>query len=216
MAAQETTDGFRTGVTIAIPNWNHELLLPRAIDSALRTIALLRDSGVPGEVVVIDESSRDGSPMLLRQLEILYRKDGLRVLAFADTDSLASSRNHALANARYRYIVFLDADNELIPENMPVFLRALEQTGAAVIYGNLLVRTAASRCALNMLSNETVQGKLFDGNYIDAFVLVDRLQLLDAGGYETSYRAAEDHEMWLHLAVNGRKIVFVPLVFGYY
>jgi hypothetical protein len=28
--------------------------------------------------------------------------------------------------------------------------------------------------------------------------------------------AHEDWEMWLHLATNGRKIVFVPLAFGYY
>jgi glycosyltransferase involved in cell wall biosynthesis len=216
MPAREMAGLAQAGVTIAIPNWNHEMLLPRAIDSALRAITLLRADGVPGEVVAIDESSRDGSPMLLRQLEARYWRDGLRVLALADTDSLASSRNQALENARYRYIAFLDADNELIPDNLPVFLRTLEETGAAVVYGNLLVRTAMSRCALNMLSNESVQDRLFEGNYIDAFVVADRLQLLDMRGYETSYRALEDHEMWLHLITNGRRIVFLPMAFGYY
>jgi glycosyltransferase involved in cell wall biosynthesis len=204
-------------VTIAIPNWNHELLLPRAIDSALRAVAHLRDDGVPGEVLAIDEASRDGSPTLLRQLEALYHGDGLRVLSLADTDSLAASRNLALANARYRYLVFLDADNELIPDNLPAFVKTLEKTGAAMAYGNLLVRTPTSRCAMNMLSNESVQQKLFQGQYyIDAFAVADRWQLLDVGGYEASYRALEDQEMWLHLAANGRKIIFVPLAFGYY
>ncbi|HTU18722.1 MAG TPA: glycosyltransferase family A protein [Gemmataceae bacterium] len=210
-------DGLaRAGVTIAIPNWNHELLLPRAISSALRAVAQLRDAGVPGEVLVIDEASRDGSPLLLRQLEALYYRDGLRVLSMSDTGSLAASRNLALINARYRYVAFLDADNELIPENLPTFVRALEETEAAMVYGNLLVRTPVSRCAMNLLSNESVQLKLFQFNYIDAFALVDRCQFFDLGGYQESYRALEDHEMWQHLAVNGRKIVFVPLVFGYY
>jgi glycosyltransferase involved in cell wall biosynthesis len=176
----------------------------------------LRESGIPGEVLVIDEASRDGSPMLLRQLEAMYCRDGLRVLSLADTGSLAASRNLALTTASYRYIAFLDADNELIPENLPSFVRALEETGAAMVYGNLLVRTATSRCAMNLLSNESVQFKLFQCNYIDAFALVDRCSFLDLGGYEASYRALEDHEMWMHLAVNGHKIVFVPLVFGYY
>jgi glycosyltransferase involved in cell wall biosynthesis len=203
-------------VTIAIPNWNHELLLPRAIDSALRAVARLREDGVPGEVLVIDEASRDGSPTLLRQLEALYHNDGLRVLALADTDTLAASRNQALASARYRYLVYLDADNELIPDNLPAFVRTLEETGAAAAYGNLLVRTPTSRCAMNLLSNESIQQKLFQGNYIDAFTVVDRWQLRDVGGYETSRRSLEDQEMWLHLMVNGRKIVFVPLVLGYY
>jgi glycosyltransferase involved in cell wall biosynthesis len=216
MVAQMWTGLAQEGVTIAIPNWNHELLLPRAIDSAFQTLIRLRDEDVPGEILIIDEASRDGSPLLLRQLEALYYREGLRVLLLADTGTLADSRNLALVHARYRYIAFLDADNELIPENVPSFLRALQETEAAMVYGNLLVRTPTSRCAMNLLSNESVQFKLFQRNYIDAFSLVDRCQLFDLGGYESGYRALEDHEMWLHLAVNGRKVVFVPLAFGYY
>jgi glycosyltransferase involved in cell wall biosynthesis len=176
----------------------------------------LRISNVPGEVLVIDDGSRDGSPILLRQLEAMYYRNGLRVLSLADHGGFASCRNLALLNAGYRYVALLDANKELIPENLPSFLRALQDTEAAVVYGNVLVRTPASRCAMNLLSNESVQFKLFQGNYIDAFSLVDRCQLLDHGGYETSYQVLEDHEIWLHLAVNGRKIVFVPLAFGYH
>jgi hypothetical protein len=53
-------------------------------------------------------------------------------------------------------------------------------------------------------------------NYIDAFAMMDRLQVLDVGGYSRALPAHEDWEMWLHLATNGRKVVFVPLAFGYY
>lgn len=215
MAAQTWTGLSQQGATIAISNWNQELLLPRAIDSAMQAVARLREDGLPGEVLVIDEGSRDGSPMLLRQLEVLYFRENLRVLSLADTGSTAAGRNLALANARYRYVVFVDADKELLPENLPSFVRALRETEAAVVYGNLLVRAPASRCALNLISNESVQQKLFQSNYIDGLALVDRCQLLDVGGFESSYRAQEDHELWLHLAANGRKIVFVPLVFGY-
>lgn len=216
MTVETWTGSSRDGVTIAILNWNHELLLPRAIDSALQAIARLRDGDVAGEVLVIDDGSRDGSPILLRELEALYYREGLRVLSLADTGGLAAARNLALANARCRYLAFLDASNELIPENLPSFLRVLQETEAAAVYGNVLVRTPTSRCAMNLFSNESVQLKLFQGNYIDAFSLVDRCQLLDLGGYESSYRALEAQEMWLHLAVNGRKIVFVPLAFGYH
>lgn len=216
MEAQTGTGRSRDGVTIAIPSRNHELLLPRAIDSALRTIELLRNVSIPGEVLVIDDGSRDGSPILLRQLEAMYYREGLRVLSLTDQGGFASCRNLALVNARYRYVAFLDANKELIPENLPSFLRALQETEAAVVYGNVLVRTPTSRCAMNLLSNESVQFKLFHGNYIDAFSLMDRCQLLDLGGFETSNQVQEDHEMWLHLAVHGRKIVFVPLAFGYH
>jgi glycosyltransferase involved in cell wall biosynthesis len=204
------------GVTIAIPNWNHEILLPRSILSALRARAILHQRGVPAEVLVIDDYSRDGSLTLLRQLEALYHKDGFRYLAFASNGGLSASRNQALANARHRYVAFVDADNELIPENLPLFVQTLRETKAAVAYGTLLIRTPTAGYAHNVLSNESIQGRLFQGNYVDAFSVVDRLQLLDVGGYEVSYRAVEDYELWQHLATNGRRMVFVPVTLGYY
>jgi glycosyltransferase involved in cell wall biosynthesis len=204
------------GVTIAIPNWNHEVLLPRSIASAMRALDVLRDRGIPAEVLVIDDASRDGSPTLLRQLEALYHKDGFRCLSFGANGGLAASRNQALVHARYRYLAFVDADNELIPENLPLFVETLDQTGAAAVYGNLLVRTPTAEYAHGVQSNESIQHKLFRANYIDAFSVFDRVQLHDVGGYETSGHILEDFEMWLHLATNGRRIVFVPAVLGYY
>ena len=209
----------RPGVTIAIPNWNHEVLLPRSIASALRALAVLRDQGVPGEVVVIDDCSRDGSLTLLRQLEAVHRSDGLRVLAFATNEGLAASRNQAILNARFQYIAFLDADNELIPANLPYFVLTLRETHAAAAYGTLLMRTLSARIAFGVTSNESVQSKLFEGNYIDALAVFDRQQLLDVGGYITGCKETcgrEDFELWLNLATNGRQIVFVPVVLGYY
>ncbi|HKM56127.1 MAG TPA: glycosyltransferase family A protein [Isosphaeraceae bacterium] len=205
------------GVTIAIPNWNHEILLPRSIASALRAVDLLRNEGVPAEVLVIDDGSRDGSQTLLRQLEALYSKDGLRCLCFGVNAGSAASRNQTLNHARYRYLVFLDADNELIPENLPLFLDTLQQTQAAAAYGNLLIRTPTSNYAHYMHSCESIQKRIFrGGNYVDTFSVWDRAQLLDVGGYDASTHIVEDYELWLHLATNGRRIVFVPAVLGYY
>ena len=51
---------------------------------------------------------------------------------------------------------------------------------------------------------------------LDARPVRDKNQLRDVGGYDTSYNTHEDYEMWLHLATNGRRMVFVPAVLGYY
>jgi glycosyltransferase involved in cell wall biosynthesis len=206
----------RPGVTVAIPNWNHEILLPRSILSGLRAAALLRKRGIPAEVLVIDDCSRDGSLTLLRQLEARYHKYGFRFLAFQANGGLAASRNQALVHSRFRYVAFVDADNELVPENLHLFVETLEQTGAAAAYGNLLMRSVTAKSAHYAVSNESIQPRLFEDNYIDAFSVVDRLQLLDVGGYESTYRAVEDYELWLHLLANGRRMVFVPAVLGYY
>lgn len=204
------------GVTIAIPNWNHELLLCRAVRSALAAISACHARGWDGEVMVVDDASRDGSPTLLRQLEALHHREGLKVLGFTENGGLSAARNQALMHARYRYIVFLDADNEIVPENLPTFIDCLTETGAAATYGTLLLRTLIGRVAFNVVSNESIQDRLFEGNYIDAFAVFDRAQLLDMGGYDTSFQAWEDHALWLNLATNGREIIFVPTVLGYY
>jgi glycosyltransferase involved in cell wall biosynthesis len=213
-------------VTIAIPNWNHELLLPRSIDSALRGVRALRETGIASEVLVVDDRSRDGSLILLRQLEALYYADGLRVLALGLNGGLPTARNAALACATYRHIVFMDADNELISGNLTLFYRAIRDTRAAAAYGNLIRqvdgdsedgsgRTAGS---INLISNESFQARIFRENYLDAFAIFDRIQLIDVDGYLSAIevQAREDWELYLHLAASGRRIVFVPAIFGIY
>lgn len=209
--------GCPPGVTVAIPNWNHEYVLPRSIQSSLRAVAALRSRDIPAEVLVIDDASRDGSVTLLRQLEALHYADGLRLLALAQNVKLPSVRNLALREARYRYVVFLDADNELLPENLHHFYRAIVDTRAAAVFGNLLCRRLNSGQVI-AISAESFQSRMFDANYIDALALFDRVQLGDVGDYTTSAAVAsrEDWELYLHLAALGRRIVFVPLVFGLY
>jgi len=210
------------GVTIAIPNWNHEFVLPRSIGSALAAATALASSGVAAEVLVIDDRSRDGSLTLLRQLEALHYADGLRVLAFARNGGLPVARNAALIHATYRYVTFMDADNELVPENLSLFYRAARDTGAAAVYGNLLWQeddgTAGFGEQVALTSNESMQSQIFSQNYVDAFALFDRVQVRDVDSYLNAPEVAarEDWELYLHLAASGRKIAFVPAVFGIY
>ena len=40
--------------------------------------------------------------------------------------------------SKYRYVCLMDADNELIADNLPLFLQSIIETGAALVHGNLL------------------------------------------------------------------------------
>jgi succinoglycan biosynthesis protein ExoO len=206
----------RAGVTIVIPTRNQELLLPRTIASALQAVALLCRQGIAGEVLVIDDHSRDGSLTLLRKLEALHFADGLRVLAFADQAGLVAGRNQALLIAHFPYVAYLDAGDELLPENLHLFVRTLQETGAAAAYGNLLIRMPSSRCAHSVMSNESMQAKIFSEDYVGSCAVFDRLQLLDVGGYQFDQDIGAAQELWMHLAANGRRMVFVPAVLGYH
>ncbi|MEK7832900.1 MAG: glycosyltransferase family 2 protein, partial [Acidobacteriota bacterium] len=208
-------ESAREGVTIAIPNWNHEFLLPRSISSAIDCLKSLNHHGVPGEVLVVDDGSRDGSLTLLRQLEALHYDDGLRVCAVAKNGGLGAARNHALQQARFRYIAFLDADNELVAENLFQFYRSIKQTESVAVFGNLICLGGKQ---MRLLSNQSFQLCIFNGNYIDACALFDRVQIMDSRGYQTEQllHGHDDWELYLHLAALGRRIVFVPMAFGIY
>lgn len=205
------------GVSIAIPNWNHELALPRAIRTSMEAVAELKRFGLPAEVIVIDDHSRDGSLVLLRQLEALYYAKGLRVIAHSKQSGPVVARNRAIQEASFKYILFVDADNEIIPENVSLFVRSIQQTSAAVVYGNLLVYHPGIGLT-GLISSESVQHRLLHGNYIDTCALYDRDQLRDVAGFyeHEKMRAHEDWELILHLMVSGRKIVFVPVIMGKY
>lgn len=206
------------GVTILIPNWNHEYLLPRSVGSALWAVRDLRKQGVAAEVLVVDDASRDGSLTLLRQFEALYFEDGLRVFALPKNSGYVGiARNLGMPHARYRYTLFLDSDDELIPENVIYFYRSIVDTGAALVYGSM-IGVGDDAESYILISNESYQPRILQKNYIGALILTDRMQITDAGGYTENpdMFAREDWELDLHLAANGRRIVFVPLVMGIY
>lgn len=202
------------GITFVIPNWNHELVLARAVESALRAGAVLARHDLKAETIVVDDASRDGSVVLLRQLEALYADRGLRALGLPENRGPCGARAAAVGAAGYRYVVWMDADNEVIAENVPLFYRAIRDTGAAVVYGNLMRDEIDAH---GLCSHESFRPAMFAGNYIDTFALCDAEQLRDAGGFWDDPRnTLEDWELWQHLAACGRKLVHVPVAFGYY
>jgi hypothetical protein len=56
---------------------------------------------------------------------------------------------------------------------------------------------------------------MFIKNMIDICALFDAQQVIELGGYAIE-NPVEDWELFMRLAVNGRLLVFVPLVFGSY
>jgi succinoglycan biosynthesis protein ExoO len=204
------------GVTIVIPTWHHREFLPRAIRSALAGLDELARVGVAGEVLVLDDASRDGSPRLLRSLEAALDEPRLITVLLEGNLGLPRLRNLGLRLARFRYALIHDADNELLPANLPLFFESIVATGAAFVHGNLLVRSGAT--VVGLRSGDVASARLYERNYLDAFALVDAARILELGGYATSREVEgwEDWELVLHLLAEEQRLVFVPLVLGWY
>jgi glycosyltransferase involved in cell wall biosynthesis len=202
------------GITIFTPSWNHRLYLPRALRSALSALDHLAKTGFDAEILVVDDASRDGSQKLLRSVRVLYDEPRLKVLFLNRNLGLPRLRNLGLRESRFRYVCWLDADNELIPENLPLFLQSIVDTGATVVHGNLIAKREGR--IFNLKSNTAANMHLSADNQIDAFALFDTERLLRLGGYHPWFYSGSDWEMILHLISEEEKIVFVPAVLGYY
>lgn len=209
---EEKEDG---GITIFIPNWNHRAFLPRSLRSALDALRYLEKEGFEAEILTIDDASRDGSQKLLRTVQALYNEPRLKTICLQRNLGLTRLRNLALRACRFRHMCLLDADNELVPANLPLLLRAAHETGAALVHGNLIDKQDGE--VVGARSNMVASMSITRKNYIDGFSIVDVEKALKLGSYSrSSPYNPDDWEMILHLIFEEENIVFVPVVLGYY
>jgi glycosyltransferase involved in cell wall biosynthesis len=204
------------GVTVVIPNWNHRPFLPRSIKSARAGLAAIEALGFPGEVLVIDDCSRDGSVRELRSLSYFYGWSDVSTVFLNENVGLCRVRNLGLRLAKYRYALMLDADNEVLPEGVSALFRAAVETGAGFCYGNLLDEREGS--VVGIRSNGVATSQLTLDNYIDALALINVEEALAVGGYieDRNLQHWADWEFLLHLIAEELLIVFVPLILGRY
>jgi glycosyltransferase involved in cell wall biosynthesis len=120
-----TSGQSRPLVSIVIPCFNAAATIGSAIESALR------QSNVSLDVLVIDGDidggSTDDSLAIVRSFE-----PRVRVLS-GPNQSISAARNRGIAETTSEWIVFLDADDLLLPETLRLRLETAEATGADVV-----------------------------------------------------------------------------------
>lgn len=97
-------------ITVIIPCWNVEALLPATLDS------VLAQEHQDLEIICVDDGSTDGTPSVL---ERYVQKSGgrMRVLRQANQGACAA-RNAGMALATGAWLQFLDADDVLDPKKL--------------------------------------------------------------------------------------------------
>ncbi len=91
------------GISVIIPTYNSARYLPQALDS------VFAQNYPQVEIIVVDDGSTDETSQIIRP----YR-DRLLYLRQENAGS-AAARNAGLAHAHGKYVVFLDADDWLLP-----------------------------------------------------------------------------------------------------
>lgn len=96
------------------------------------------------ELLLIEDGSGDGTRALALALAATDRR--IRVIALPVNGGAARARNAGLAQARGRYIAFLDADDLWLPTKLEQHLAFMARSGAVFSYtGYLRVRAGRQR-----------------------------------------------------------------------
>lgn len=92
-------------ISVVVVNWNRRELLRGCLES------LAAQSGVPFEVIVVDNGSTDGSPELIGDFARQMRFP-VQLIANEDNRGFCAANNQGIAVARGRYIALLNNDAE--------------------------------------------------------------------------------------------------------
>ena len=185
-------------VSIIITNYNYRRYLAEAIESALAQTWQDR------EILFIDDGSTDDSVDIARRypITVLTQKNS----------GVCIARNNALSLARGEYVMFLDADDRLVPTAVEHMLARLQDAPADVgyVYGQMEyfgVKTGV------FTSQPFDPHKLAKANFICATTLLRKQVIIDAGGYDDGFRMLrEDWELYLRLWSRGYRGEFLPEV----
>lgn len=111
-------------VSIIIPCFNAAAWISETLSSALQPAPM------PIEVIVVDDGSTDGSAQIVADEFPTVR------LIRTPNRGVSAARNLGIESSRGKYIVFLDADDLLLPDKMERQFELAERSGADVVYGN--------------------------------------------------------------------------------
>ncbi|MFO1464454.1 MAG: glycosyltransferase family A protein [bacterium] len=182
-------------VTVILPVYNRRDLLREALAS------VYGQSLPPREVVVVDDGSEDGSCEGLPP----FAEGELRVLR-QDRRGPAAARNRGLAEARGKYIAFLDSDDRWLPKKLEVQVSFLEANPEYRLCQTEEIWIRQGVRVNPMKKHAKPSGWIFADCLrlcliSPSAVMLDRQWLLELGGFDASFEVCEDYELWLRASL---------------
>jgi glycosyltransferase involved in cell wall biosynthesis len=181
-------------VSLIIPTFNRPHLLPRCVESALR-------SGQDVEIVVVDDASFDRTASVCESLS------GIKYVRLDRNQGVAGARNVGLLASTGDYIAFLDDDDLRLPGSLTHQLALLEaSTDAGFVAGAVLLadgdcvptgEVAVPRAQSGDLFWQVIELSL---HLIPASVLVRRECFFEVGIFDQSIAGVDDWDMWTRIA----------------
>lgn len=183
--------------TFLLPAYNGVETLAEAIES------VLAQDEPELELLVIDDASTDASAALAEQYA--RRDPRVTVVAHERNAGLAATLNEGLERARHDLVLRMDQDDVSLPSRLRTQRAYMEDHPAVAVAGSWVFHMGATpehdRLVELPVTPRAIAQKLQSENCLyHPSVAMRRTAVLEAGGYRSEFRNAEDYELWLRLA----------------
>jgi glycosyltransferase involved in cell wall biosynthesis len=180
-------------ISIVITCFNQAVFLPDAINSVLnQTVSAV-------EIILVDDGSTDETAKVAAKYpSISYQ--------WQRNQGLSSARNNGIRAASGDFLVFLDADDRLLPTALESGLRCFEAHPESAFVSGQYRRIDRNGAVIRLPHRIEIGGEpyldLLRGNYIGmhATVMYRRWVFDVVGDYDTALRACEDYDLYLRVA----------------
>lgn len=184
-------------ISVIIPAYNAAKWLRAAVAS------VRRQTRPADEIIIVDDGSSDGTDLLCREFGAVVR------YTRRENGGLAAARNTGVEASSGEWLLFLDADDVLLPDALAALSATAEDSDAGVVYGFVLQRQADPTEA-RLHGRPYAVGKqpapakahFWWTPIPTAGCALIRRSLNDkVGGFDENFRQVEDAEYWLRCGV---------------
>ncbi|HVU57448.1 MAG TPA: glycosyltransferase family 2 protein [Puia sp.] len=194
-------------VSVLMTSYNREKYIADAIESVLAS------SYTNFELIIVDDTSRDGTVEIARK----YERLDSRIRVYVNETNLGDypNRNRAASYATGKYLKYLDSDDLIYPHGLEVMVRAMEKFPDAGM-GTPYHREQDTKPYPYLVDPESAYKEYFlKEDFLQtgpSGVIMRRSSFEQAGGF-SGKRFIGDFEMWLTLAAREPVVKFQSALF---
>ena len=181
-------------VSVIMPVHNGEAFLASAIDS------ILRQTYADFEFIIINDGSTDSTEEIVKS-----RTDArIRYLKNAKNMGIANCLNQSLSLAQGEYLARMDADDISLPYRIERQLDFLDENPKIGVLGSASQLIDDNGNLSNVVRFPCENGLLkwqlsFENPIVHSTVMMRRVLVQKAGGYNPETRCSQDYELWWRL-----------------
>ncbi|WP_090399979.1 glycosyltransferase family 2 protein [Natribacillus halophilus] len=182
-------------ISIITPSYNSETYIPHAIRS------VQAQTYTNWEMIITDDCSTDGT---VATVQPFLKDERIKLIELAENSGPGVARNTSIEQAGGRYLAFLDADDQWLPEKLEKQLRFMQEGRIAFSFTSYMKikKDGTDTGTIVSVPEKVDYGQLLKQNVIGCLtVMLDREKLGEVK--MNPMRTRQDFALWLSLCRQG-------------